>query len=99
MVSGAMPPRLAVADMPTNAITKTALFLRLMIGLLFMNWRRGGRDLDQLDPNEAAFAKSRLNENSFGCVAAQHNYIAVHCLMWAILHSRHRGMGVVPLKA
>ena len=29
---------------------KNPLFLRLMIGLLFMNWRRGGRDVDRLDP-------------------------------------------------
>ena len=71
-------PRLAVADMPTNAITKTPLFLRLMIGLLFMNWRRGGRDVDQLDPNEAAFAKKRLTEHCAVCVAVQQNYIAVH---------------------
>jgi hypothetical protein len=27
--------------------------------------------------HEAAFAKSRLTENSVGCVASQHNYIAV----------------------
>jgi hypothetical protein len=27
--------------------------------------------------HEAAFAKSRLTENSIGCVASQHNYIAV----------------------
>ena len=27
--------------------------------------------------HEAAFAKSRLTENSVGCVAPQHNYIAV----------------------
>jgi hypothetical protein len=29
--------------------------------------------------HEAAFAKSRLTENSVGCVATQHNYIAVQC--------------------
>ncbi len=27
--------------------------------------------------HEAAFAKSRLRENSVGCIAPQHNYIAV----------------------
>ena len=32
--------------------------------------------MDQLDPNEAAFAKRRLTEHRVGCVAAQHNYIA-----------------------
>jgi hypothetical protein len=43
-----------------------------------MNWRQSRRDVDQLDRNEAAFAKSRLTENSVGCVAMQNNYIAAH---------------------
>ncbi|MGQ0446702.1 MAG: hypothetical protein ACT4O2_16680 [Beijerinckiaceae bacterium] len=32
--------------------------------------------MDQLDPNEAAFAKRRLTENSVVCDAMQCNYIA-----------------------
>jgi hypothetical protein len=49
-------PGPATADTPANAIAKAAPLLSLMIGLLLLNWHRGGWDADQLDPNEAALA-------------------------------------------
>src|ERR1700730_16987515 len=67
----------ATADMPANAIARTVLFLSSMIGLLHINWRRGGLDMDQLGPNEAALAERDLTQHYVGFVAMRH--IAVRC--------------------
>jgi hypothetical protein len=50
----------ATADMPANAIARIVLFLSSMIGLLLINWRRGGLDGNQLDPNEAALEEKEI---------------------------------------
>jgi hypothetical protein len=68
----------ATADMPANAIARIVLFLSSMIGLLLINWRRGGLDGNQLDPkNEAALEEKDLTQHYVGFIAMRH--IAVQC--------------------